>query len=87
MKGTVYILKDEEGKFYVGSTNDLERRMRQHQLRYTQTTRNMRAPKLVLAQEYSSLSAARKVERRIKNLKRKDYIESMVSAGCIRIKA
>ena len=27
MKAFVYILKDEKGRFYIGSTNDLERRM------------------------------------------------------------
>jgi len=42
-------------------------------------------PKLVLSQEVPSLAIARKVERRIKKMKRKDYIEKMVSDGYIKI--
>jgi len=41
MKGIVYILKNKQGKFYIGSTDDLERRLNQYSNGYTQTTRNM----------------------------------------------
>lgn len=86
MKGFVYILKDDKGKFYIGSTIDIKRRMRQHKYRHTHTTVRMQKPKLVLLQEYNSLDIARKVERRIKNLKRKDYIEKMIADNYIKIK-
>lgn len=85
MKCCVYILKDEIGKFYIGSTNNLERRMKQHICGHTQTTKAMRNPKLVLMQEYSSLQTARQIERKIKKLKRKDYIEKMIKDGYIKI--
>jgi len=85
MKAYVYILKDESGKFYVGSTIDIERRLKQHKYQHTQTTSRMKSPKLVLEQEYNSLSEARSVERKIKALKRKDYIDKMVSDGYIRV--
>jgi putative endonuclease len=85
MKGYVYILKDTVGKFYVGSTNDVDRRLNQHISGHTQTTNRMTAPNLVLVQEYDSLVIARKIERKIKGLKRKDYIEKMVKEGYIRI--
>ncbi len=42
--------------------------------------------KLVLSQQYDSLVMARKIERKIKFLKRKDYIEKMVKDGCIKMK-
>jgi len=86
MKAFVYILKDQKGKFYVGSTNDLERRLYQHDMGHTQTTRNMRKPTLVLKQEYETLQMARSVEDKIKKLKRRDYIEKMISDGYIKIK-
>ena len=85
MKGYVYILRDEEGKFYVGSTTDLKRRLYQHGKNHTHTTHRMKEPKIVLTQEYPSLEIARKIERKIKNLKRKDYIEKMVKEGYIRL--
>ncbi len=86
MSGFVYILNDEKGRFYVGSTSNIGRRMKAHLSGNTQTTRNMDAPKLVLSQKYESLAVARKVERRIKNLKRKDYIEKMIKDGYIKTK-
>ena len=85
MKGFVYILKNKEGKFYVGSTSDIRRRVKQHQRGHTQTTRNMSSFDTVLVQEYPTLEAARKVELKIKRLKRKEYIARMVKDGYIRI--
>jgi putative endonuclease len=85
MKAFVYILKDEAGKFYIGSTSDLQRRLKQHERKHTQTTRNMSRPKLVLKQECSTLLIARRIENKIKKMKRKDYIEKMVSDGYIKI--
>lgn len=82
----VYILKDNDGKFYVGSTDNLERRLSQHQAGHTQTTRNMIYPRLVFKQEYNNLKQARSIEKKIKNLKRKDYIEKIIKDGYIKIK-
>ncbi|HCM67785.1 MAG: hypothetical protein A2898_03925 [Candidatus Kerfeldbacteria bacterium RIFCSPLOWO2_01_FULL_48_11] len=83
MAAFVYILRDLRGKFYTGSTANLERRLRQHQSGSTQTTRNMKSPVLVLSQEYPTLVEARRIERRIKKFKRKDYIEKIVKDGFI----
>ena len=85
MKGYVYILKDEEGKFYIGSTNNIVRRLYQHSRNHTYTTHRMKMPKLVLSQEYKDLDTARKIEIKIKKLKRKDCVEKMVTEGYIKI--
>ncbi len=45
----------------------------------------MENPSLVLVQEYDSLGVARKIERKVKKLKRKDYIEKIISDGYIKI--
>ena len=81
----VYILQSKSGNFYIGSTDNLERRLHQHALGHTQTTRNMESYVLVLAQNYPSLEIARKIERKIKKLKRKDYVEKMIKEGYIRL--
>ena len=85
MKAWVYILKNASDRFYIGSTDDVQRRLKQHLTGSTQTTRNMGTFELVLTQGYDSLRQARKVERKLKNLKRKDYIEKIVKEGYIRI--
>ncbi len=84
-KGYVYILKGNNGKYYVGSTNDLKRRLNQHDNNHTQTTKKMNGFELALSQEYDSLLVARKIEMKIKNLKRKDCIEKMINDGYIRL--
>ncbi len=63
MKGFVHILKDEQGRFYVGSTSNLEQRVKQH--RYGsggKTTRGMMSPKVVLPQNFDSMILARKLK-------------------------
>ena len=78
MKGFVYILQgSNKDKFYIGSTSDITRRIKQHTNGHTQTTRNMGKIDLVLVQEYNNLEIARKIERKIKKLKRKDYIQKI----------
>ena len=86
MSAFVYILKDENNKFYIGSTDNLKRRIRQHYSGHTQTTDRMKNFVLVLSQKYKNLKMAREIEKRIKKLKRKDYIEKMVEDGHIKIR-
>ena len=85
-KGWVYILRDTKNRYYIGSTVNVEQRMYQHRNGHTQTTNRMQLPVLVLAQEYATLTEARLVERKLKKLKRRDYIEKMVSDGFIRMR-
>ncbi|MCR4314464.1 MAG: GIY-YIG nuclease family protein [Candidatus Uhrbacteria bacterium] len=83
----VYILQEiEEGRYYIGSTDNLERRLKQHQTGHTYSTHRLNNPSLVLSQEYESLEEARKIELRLKKLKHRDYIQKMVEEGRIRIK-
>ena len=86
MKGTVYIIKNNKGRLYIGSTDNLERRLRQHKSGCTQTTRNMGEIELVFRQNFENLKMARIIERRLKKLKRKDYIEKIIKEGFIKIK-
>jgi predicted GIY-YIG superfamily endonuclease len=60
--------------------------MKQHASGHTQTTRNMQSPKLIFSQEYGSLDEARKIEKKLKSFKRKDYIDTIIADGYIKIK-
>jgi len=83
----VYILKTSSGKYYIGSTNDLKRRIDQHQSKnHTHSTKRMGELRLVFTQEYNTLNEARSVERKLKKLKRGDYIEKIIKEGYIKIK-
>ncbi len=68
---------------YIGSTDNIERRLRAHQKGYTQTTRKMKSKELAFSQSYNTLSHARRIERWLKGLKRKDYIEKIIKDGYI----
>ncbi|MFA6520498.1 MAG: GIY-YIG nuclease family protein [Candidatus Paceibacterota bacterium] len=83
----VYILKNEKGSFYIGSTVNLERRIKQHLQGNTITTKRMRAFELVFSQEYKELVDARKIEYKLKKLKRKDYIANIIKEGYIKMTA
>jgi putative endonuclease len=88
MKGFVYILQSEDtGKYYIGSTSNLGRRIVQHLVGHTPTTKRMGRLKLVFYQKYDELLTARKVERKIKSWKRRDFIEKIVRDGKINIGA
>ena len=85
MKGYVYILESLDHKFYIGSTDNLERRFKQHNSGHTHTTKRMGELKLVFSQKFDTLEEARKVEFKLKRLKRKDYIEKIIRDGHIKI--
>ena len=84
MKGYVYILESSDNRFYIGSTNNLERRIYQHNHRHTHTTARMEKLELVFSQGFDTLETARIVEKRIKSWKRKDFIRKIITDGFIR---
>lgn len=82
----VYIIKSlTSGKYYIGSTSDINRRFKQHINGHTHTTKRFGELELVFSQKYTDLKDARIIERKLKKLKRKDYIEKIIKDGFIRI--
>ena len=55
----LYILQDENGRYYVGSTTNLPKRLQHHQGGYTPSTKVYRGIGLVFAQEYETLREAK----------------------------
>ena len=86
MKFCLYILYfPKQDKYYVGSTNNLERRINQHKSGYTYSTKRLRGvPELKFVQEFDSLKDARSAESRIKSWKRRDYIEKIINDGIMK---
>lgn len=74
------------GKYYIGSTLNYEKRIEDHDKGFSFSTKSMRPLEVKLVQEYKTLSEARKIESRLKRLKRKDYIEKIVKEGKINMR-
>lgn len=85
MEPTVYILYFKKSdKYYIGSTNNLPRGIRQHYSGHTPSTKRLGDDfTLVFSQLVSTLKIARQAERRIKSWKRRDYVEKIVLDGSI----
>ncbi len=86
MKGFVYILKDDNHRYYIGSSTNPQQRYERHLSGFVYTTRRMKNPKIIFTQEFPTIQEARRVELRLKKLKRKDYIEKIIKDGHIKIK-
>jgi putative endonuclease len=85
MKGFVYILKSIKcGEYYVGSSEDVKRRLSQHNSGNVKATELKRPYRLVFQHEFKDIYEAKKIERKIKNWKRKDFIEKIVRDGFIK---
>jgi predicted GIY-YIG superfamily endonuclease len=66
----VYILKGSSGRHYIGSTDNLERRIREHQNGGTHTTQRLGDRlELIATKELASVSQARALERQLKRKK------------------
>ena len=73
MKNTcyVYIAECENGKLYVGTTNDLNRRIKDHKLGHGgQYTKLFRVKRLLYTEEVESKNAALKREKQLKKFSR-----------------
>jgi putative endonuclease len=82
----VYILRSlRNNRFYIGSTNNVNKRLVKHNQRLVRSTRNFRPYKIELSQEYDTLTQAKQIEYKIKRLKRKDYISKMIKDGYIKM--
>lgn len=83
----VYILESiADGRYYIGSTNDLNLRLKHRFGGHTPTTKRFGEIKLVFSQEYDSLREARIIEKKLKRLKRKDYIQKIIADGYIKMR-
>jgi putative endonuclease len=77
MKWYTYILLCNNSRYYIWSTNDLERRMKEHARWHSIYTRHLRPLKLVYSRNFESLQLARKFELHIKKQKDKNYINRL----------
>lgn len=80
MKGFLYILFSRKlNKFYIGSTNNIERRLYEHNIGHSVYTKNGIPWEMVFFREFDTLLLARAEERRLKKCKNRKYIEAYIN--------
>ena len=75
----VYVLKSVDGRNYIGQTNDLERRLCDHNRGHVKATRNRRPLKFIFIQEFEYRSKAMKQEKYLKSLKGGNEFKKIIS--------
>ena len=77
--GWVYILQSlSTGRFYVGCTVDLERRLAEHRRKHSPYTRQQGPWELVYEEESASLVEARRRERELKSWKSHRALQELI---------
>jgi putative endonuclease len=70
-----YILKSvKSGKLYIGHTNNIERRLLEHNSNQSKSTKNKGPWELIYSKEFPSNSEAILLEIKLKNFKNKNYL-------------
>lgn len=80
----LYILQSrKDSSYYIGSTNNLENRLRKHNSGGSRYTKSRTPWKVVYSENFNKLSEARTREFYIKSLKSKRAIEKIIKLGAI----
>lgn len=75
----VYVIENPDSRIYIGQTNDLERRIAQHNDPLKKSWASKRGPwKVVFTKNFSSRSEAMRCERYLKSLKNKGKLLELV---------
>ena len=80
----LYILKGRNTRFYIGSTNNLVRRLAEHCSGKSKYTSEVLPVILVFKQEFENLTSARKAEKWLKRQKDSDFIKRIIQEGGIK---
>ena len=82
MTFSIYILESlKDGSYYVGSTNNLEDRLKRHNEGRVAYTKPKRPWELVYSEEHPDRSSAAKREHEIKKHKSREFIEALIKSS------
>lgn len=80
----IYILKSLiNGKYYIGSTDDPNRRLVEHNKGLSKYTKIYRPWELLYTEKFKSLSEARQREKQIKSWKKRAAIEKLINGAFV----
>ena len=84
----VYIIRSlSSNKYYIGSTDNKERRLNEHNLGFSKYTKNKGPWIIVYDEKFMTLAEARKREKQIKNWKKRKSIEKLIKIWRVRLEA
>ncbi len=87
MEGHIYILKSlKNNSYYIGSTEDLANRFREHSIGLVKSTRLLLPWIISFSQEYPTIKEARQIEYKLKRLKSRKIIERIITDNEIKIR-
>ena len=78
MQYHVYVLKDEAGRFYTGLTNNVERRLKEHNAKQHKTTKHGKNWELVFSQVCADRAEARQFEKHLKSGSFRQFRKSLL---------
>lgn len=76
---TVYVLRDDNGKFYKGLTNNLDRRLKEHRFGGTKTTSKMKNLIVVYTERFENFDEARKRELYLKSAAGRRFLKKILN--------
>lgn len=82
--GYLYILQSgKNGRYYIGSTNDLSRRLSEHNKGSVSSTKSTRPWVIKKFIKCGSLTEARKSEYKLKSYKSRVVLEKVIESGIL----
>ena len=80
-KGYVYLLQGTRGRYYIGSTKNVQERLERHNSGFVYSSKRLGLPlKLVAYCEYASIDLARDMEFRLKRWKNPEKVKAYLKA-------
>lgn len=74
----VYVLRNDQGKHYIGSTRDIKLRLKQHNQNCVTATKNRGPYNLVYQEQFIDKTTALKRENEIKNFKGNSVFKKLI---------
>ena len=75
----VYVLQNEAGKHYIGSCQDLQKRLRRHNQNSVRSTKNKGPFKIIFKEDCVTVTEARKRENQLKSYKGNDKFQRLIN--------
>jgi putative endonuclease len=83
----IYIIQSQKnGSYYIGSSGKPDKRILEHNMGNTKSTRLLRPWKLIFKQKFELPSEARRIEKKLKTFKSRKIIEQIILDNQIKTK-